>query len=180
MGVDSCRKTAVLSLITLQWAFVAVGRLQYSHSWHLKRRFPLCTVSIHTFDFQKVGQGHGSQLSQWRHSMANVKIYKHHFFYILQKYDLCERTQTQKCTSPWTSFCVFDSMIILSEVSIDELAQLRAAARLQSRSPVVFWICDRLKGVHHVHRGHQGDNRLVYHQPPPLCGRLPAPCSHES
>ena len=41
-------------------------------------------------------------------------------------------------------------------------------------------IGDRPKGVHHVHRGHQGDTSPVYHQPPPLCGRLQAPCSHEN
>ena len=27
------------------------------------------------FDRDKVGQGHGVKLKQWRHSMANIKIY---------------------------------------------------------------------------------------------------------
>ena len=39
---------------------------------------------------------------------------------------------------------------------------------------------DRPKGVNHVYREHQRDNRPVYHQPPPLYGRLPSTCSHEN
>ena len=39
----------------------------------------------------KVGKGHGVQLSQWRHSMATVKIYKRWFlhFWFSPRYELC-------------------------------------------------------------------------------------------
>ena len=40
------------------------------------------------FDLKKVGQDHGVQLSQWRHSMADFKIHKR-LFYII---DFCRDT----------------------------------------------------------------------------------------
>ena len=45
------------------------------------------------FDLEKVGQGHGVQHWQYRSLIANVKIYKHHFFkfWISPRFDLCER-----------------------------------------------------------------------------------------
>ena len=38
------------------------------------------TVSIRIYDLQRVGQGHEVQLSQWRYSMATIKIYKGNFY----------------------------------------------------------------------------------------------------
>ena len=34
---------------------------------------------------ENLGKVHGVQFSQWRHSMANVKIYKHFLFFIFAK-----------------------------------------------------------------------------------------------
>ena len=50
----------------------------------------IAVTEMATFQFfyleKKLGQGHELQLSQWRHSMANIKVYKRYLlhFYFLQ------------------------------------------------------------------------------------------------
>ena len=39
-------------------------------------------LAFEIFDLEKVGQSHGVQLSQWRHSMENMKTYKKTIFWI--------------------------------------------------------------------------------------------------
>ena len=54
------------------------------------------------FDLQKVSQGHGIQFLQWRHLMANVKIYKCHFlncFICAKVQTVLTNTQTQRHTN---------------------------------------------------------------------------------
>ena len=73
----------------LQWV------QQFSHSSHLNGRSPLWKdlYSNRIFILREVGQCHGVQFSQWRHSMANIKIYKLqilHFWSSL-RYGLCSR-----------------------------------------------------------------------------------------
>ena len=43
----------------------------------------LSKLLLGMFDLEHLGQGQGVQFSQWRHSMANVKIYKRYFFLFL-------------------------------------------------------------------------------------------------
>ena len=48
---------------------------------------------------EKVGQGHGLQLSQWRHSMANIKIIKRHSAFLKSWMEARERRETAAAES---------------------------------------------------------------------------------
>ena len=39
-------------------------------------------LTLKMFDLENLGQGHGVQLSQLPHSMANIKIYKRHLLHV--------------------------------------------------------------------------------------------------
>ena len=67
--------------------------LQISSTHFCASAFCFRYITILNLYLEKVGQGHGVQLSQLCHSMAYVKIYKIyclHFLFSL-RCDLCER-----------------------------------------------------------------------------------------
>ena len=47
-------------------------------------------LTFEIFNLKKIGQGHGLQLSEWHHFIANIKIYKRIFLHFLfsPRYDL--------------------------------------------------------------------------------------------
>ena len=55
------------------------GTIRWKISGSIRVIFHIFVPALTVFEilsFEKVGQGHGKQLSQWRHSMANIKICK--------------------------------------------------------------------------------------------------------
>ena len=83
--------------------------LSPSCSSHLNGRLPLWEGLDSNLWPSEVGHGHEVQFSQWYHSMADVKLYKHNFFTfsIFTKVwpvrTIVTYTDKHVCTHKWTS-----------------------------------------------------------------------------